>query len=309
MHLLFWLYTIALLSGSAAVAIAFFVQSQHHTPVALLFALFTVAIFLINLSLVLQHYVLLHPGDLRYRFAVFALVVMVAGSTLFVGTAPFLYHRLFGRTAGPRLRIAYLVLAAVFLVLAASLFYRSGSPSVLIVLNAVFFGMVGFGVVYMITRYRRTGDRRLRRAVRGVVGLFALFVPLIVLDAMLVRMPLPPSAVVFEGTVLPAFLLVVNVLAIRFATSYLNDPPYLVGGRVSSSFRSTYDVSVREADIIAMIVEGKSLRQVADSMMISAGTVENHLYAVCRKTRVKNPTELVNLVLEHRGSDGRESQR
>ncbi len=308
-HLLFWFYTVALLSGAAAVAITVFVQSQHRTPLSLLFALFTVALFLMNLSLVLQHYALLHPGELRYRFGVFALGVMVAGSALFVGTAPFLYHRLFGRTVGLALRLVYLALAAVFLVLATTLFYTSGSYSILVVLNAIFFGMVGFGVVYMIVRYRHTGDRRLRRAVRVIAVLFALFTPLIVLDAMLVRMPLPPFAVAFEGTALPAILLVANLLAMRFASSYLNEPPYLVGGRISSSFRSTYDVSLREADIIGMVVEGKTARQVADSLMISVGTVEDHLYAVCRKTRVKNPNELVNLVLEHRGSDARESRR
>ncbi len=303
MHLLFWLYIVALLSAAAAVAITCFVQAQHHTPVARLFALCTAALLLITLSLVLQHYALLHLGELRYRFSVFALVVMVAGSAGLVGTAPFLYHELFGRSVGLPLRLAYICLATVFLGLAVSLFFRSGSLSILIALNLMLFGTVGFGIVYMIVRYRLIGDRRLRRAVRVVVAVFALFTPLIVLDAMLMRLPLPPVVAAFEGTILPTFLLIANVLAIRFASTYLNEPPYVVGGRISCSFRSTYDVSLREADIIGMIVEGKTPRQVADALMISAGTVEDHLYAVCRKTSVKNPTQLVNLIREHRGCD------
>ena len=50
-----------------------------------------------------------------------------------------------------------------------------------------------------------------------------------------------------------------------------------------------------------MHMDGKTKREMADSLEISASNVEDHLYGVCRKADVRNPVELVNLILEHRG--------
>lgn len=305
MHLIFWLYTVALLSSSASTSIALFVWSQHRRPAGGFLAGCLAGGFLVVLSLVLQQYAILNFGSLEYRFSVFSLLVLVAGCGTFMFAAPRFYHSVVGRTVGRPVRVFYRAFAAVFVLLALSVFLRPTTRLVLLVLNAMLFGMIGYGFVYLVCRYRRIGDRRLRRAILVVLLVSACFLPLLVLDAMLVRFALPPAVAAVEGTVLPSYLLVLNLLALWFAATYLNEPPYLVDGRISAHFRRIYDISAREAEIVRLLVDGKSTPEVAEALMIAASTVENHLFGVLRKVGVRDSRELVNLVLEHLGSTGR----
>lgn len=301
MHLLFWLYVAALVSGSASIAIAVFIRSQHRTPVVLLFSLFLGALFLIVLSMSLEQYAaLLDPGAAR-GVTVVALVVMVVGAGGYMYAAPFFYHALVGVAVGRGLTALYLALASIFVPLSLTIFFLPTFRPTLIALNLLLFGTVGYGIVYIAVRYRRIGDRRLRRAVRVFLIVSAIFFPLMYVDSMLFYVPIAPWLARLDGTALPLFFLVLNSLAVRFAATYLNEPPYLTEGRISSHFRGRYGISEREAEIIRMLMDGKTSREVGEELFISPKTVENHVYNIYQKTHVRNRIELVNLIREHRG--------
>jgi DNA-binding CsgD family transcriptional regulator len=290
-----------LLCNSASVAISTFVWSQRRTPVARHFAILMASLFFMAFSLAVQRYAPIHTGGSYYRYSVVALLAMIVGSGVLVGAVPFFCHSLVGQTVAPRRRILYVALGAAFVLLALALFLRPGSRPILIVLNVTLFGMISGGIAFLIARYRHIGDRRLRVSIRVALLAAGAFVPIVLLDAMLFRLPLPPEIVALEGTSVPLMFVVMNLLAIQFSAAYLNEVPYYENGRVSSTFRSRYDLSPREAEIISMHMEGKTNREIAERVEIPAGTVEDHLYGICRKTAVRSPVELVNLILEHRG--------
>lgn len=58
---------------------------------------------------------------------------------------------------------------------------------------------------------------------------------------------------------------------------------------------SKYNISEREREIIFLVLEGKSNKEIEDTLYISIGTVKNHIYSVYRKLKIKNRTQLVNL--------------
>ncbi len=55
-------------------------------------------------------------------------------------------------------------------------------------------------------------------------------------------------------------------------------------------------ISPREQEIVAYLVMGHSNKDIEDKLFISRRTVENHLYKVYRKLRVKNRVQLMSLV-------------
>jgi len=67
----------------------------------------------------------------------------------------------------------------------------------------------------------------------------------------------------------------------------------------------TYDVSKREQDILALILAGKSNRDIERELFISYHTVKNHVYNLFQKLGVKNRFELARLI-ENRAREARE---
>lgn len=55
----------------------------------------------------------------------------------------------------------------------------------------------------------------------------------------------------------------------------------------------------RESDILALVVDGLTARQIATRLVISPRTVENHVQNLLRKLKVSNRAALVRYAIEH----------
>lgn len=301
-HVLFWLYIVALLSGAASSAIAFFVYSQHRKPVERGFGFFLLSLLGIVASMTVQQYAVLVPDASKYVTSVAGLLLMLIGAGGYMFAWPGFYHPLVGTEPPPWLRVFYLAIGGAFLLLGGSIFAFPEFEPTLIALNIMLFGMIAYGIVAIAVRYKRIGDRRLRQAVRIFLVVSVVFFPLMYADSMLAYLPSSPLATSLDGTALPLFFVVLNVLAVRFSVHYLNEPAYIADGSISAYFRSLYGISEREGEIIGLLIDGNTSREVAEQLFISAKTVENHVYNIYQKTQVRNRVELVNLILEHKAS-------
>jgi len=68
--------------------------------------------------------------------------------------------------------------------------------------------------------------------------------------------------------------------------------PTLLNGFLSNERRGS-DLSVREREILKLLAEGYSNKEISDMLMISIKTVETHRANIMRKNNFKNITELV----------------
>ncbi len=75
-----------------------------------------------------------------------------------------------------------------------------------------------------------------------------------------------------------------------------------------STLESRYGVSPREAEIISLIIAGKSNREISEALFISNETVKKHIYNAYRKIGIKNRVQLVNVVLESSARPAAESE-
>lgn len=58
-------------------------------------------------------------------------------------------------------------------------------------------------------------------------------------------------------------------------------------------------LSLREKEVLKLIVEGKSNKEVADELCISVRTVESHRASIVAKLKVKSAAELVRCAIQH----------
>jgi DNA-binding CsgD family transcriptional regulator len=60
-----------------------------------------------------------------------------------------------------------------------------------------------------------------------------------------------------------------------------------------------HNISKREREIMALIVEGKSNREIEEQLFISVNTVKNHIYHLYQKLGIKSRSQLMHLVLRN----------
>lgn len=114
----------------------------------------------------------------------------------------------------------------------------------------------------------------------------------------------------FSGWTIPDFI---APYAAFFILIYLNAVPFIwlkriftpyatslgnlidKGDTMEAFFRKN-NISKREQEIIRLLLDGKSNKQIEETLFISYHTVKNHLYNIYKKLRIKNRYELVHQV-------------
>ena len=102
---------------------------------------------------------------------------------------------------------------------------------------------------------------------------------------------------------LGVMLVVFNLFALKISLAFLSterriapiNPEDLVG---------SYGISHRELEVLELVAQGKSNKEVAAALFISEGTVKNHLYRIMRKLDVGNRTEIAIRLREFRQGAG-----
>ncbi len=89
-------------------------------------------------------------------------------------------------------------------------------------------------------------------------------------------------------------------LMIFYAARYLYKPAVLAasedGCALPAEFMCNFKISHRESEIISLVMQGYSHKQIGDKLFISNRTVKNHIYNIYQKTGAENKVQLLNLI-------------
>jgi DNA-binding CsgD family transcriptional regulator len=84
---------------------------------------------------------------------------------------------------------------------------------------------------------------------------------------------------------------------IHFSRTYFQEPYMLTTNSPAlRSFFQEHSITKREQEIISLLMEGKSNREIEAKLFISLGTVKNHLYNIYQKAGVNNRFQLTSLM-------------
>jgi DNA-binding NarL/FixJ family response regulator len=87
-----------------------------------------------------------------------------------------------------------------------------------------------------------------------------------------------------------------NVLSPRVIQNLFEDQE--TSGSSSNGRRSEYSLTQREHDILALLAEGRSNREIAGRLYLSEKTVKAHLAAIFRKLGVTNRTQAAMMAVQ-----------
>jgi DNA-binding NarL/FixJ family response regulator len=86
-----------------------------------------------------------------------------------------------------------------------------------------------------------------------------------------------------------------NVLSPRVIQNLFEDQET---SNTSNGRRSEYSLTQREHDILALLAEGRSNREIAGALYLSEKTVKAHLAAIFRKLGVTNRTQAAMMAVQ-----------
>ena len=84
-----------------------------------------------------------------------------------------------------------------------------------------------------------------------------------------------------------------------FGSEIVEKLPALIGRREVFDYRSR-DIGERELELIELIAEGLSNREIAERLYLSEGTVRNYLSGILDKLELRDRTQLAIFYLQHR---------
>lgn len=95
--------------------------------------------------------------------------------------------------------------------------------------------------------------------------------------------------------IFPSLYFLWNVLFIRSAVKILADKTKTVIN-VPVSFFEEYGISLREREIVALLIKGKSYREIMEFLFISMPTVKTHVSSIYSKTDAKSKMDLAGKI-------------
>ena len=99
-------------------------------------------------------------------------------------------------------------------------------------------------------------------------------------------------------SLLPALEAVYNGQTV-FGSEIMEKIPNLLHNHSSFDY-SRYDIHGRELDIITLIAEGYSNKEIAETLYLSEGTVRNYLSSILDKLNLRDRTQLAVFYYQHR---------
>ena len=152
-----------------------------------------------------------------------------------------------------------------------------------------------YPIALILFRRRQIQNATLARAISPFLVLGLLLIPAAVLEDYFVSRSSATSLVL----VLPIWILLFNGLVLYYGILHFLFPKYRKGAAVDAEavarVFSRYDVTEREEQVLVLLVQGYSNREIGEKLFISPATVRNHVHNIFQKTEVRNRIGLTRL--------------
>ncbi len=196
----------------------------------------------------------------------------------------------------PSIIFSFLAAAYFFMVVLYAVFFpHSGALYAGLVL--IFAVMTVFSMVLLTLRRKRIASTRMRSLCLSFVVLSAAFCPLILVDALLTFLPAGLRSFFPTGVIaFPLYFLWFNVVALVYLVGYFVHLPQAESDGPSQDRLTELKITERERDIIRLLAQGLTYKEIGDKLCISFHTVNNHVANIYAKAGARNRIDLLRVL-------------
>ncbi|MDA3846098.1 MAG: helix-turn-helix transcriptional regulator [Vallitaleaceae bacterium] len=305
-HIVLLIHMITLLTGLTATTLGYLLYLKYKVKAIKYYTFFVLSTNLTVLLTAISNYIFYNSStkiegiiDVIYYVLFEMFLILITYS--FIRFSTYIIKKSFGWAS----RIYILIGMAVVLFGVIMTLIESARLSELVlsiymegafayVLMALFFAFVYYSIM-IAKNFKFMDNLDLKRAIQTFATCFLIYIPL---QAVVIG--------VFQNEVLifisrNLFYLMIDVISIVFAAKYffIDTPGIIEEIIISDYFVEKYHITVREKEIIELMLSGLSIKEIGGKIDRAFKTVNNHLYNIYRKTDVTSKMELLNLIKEN----------
>lgn len=296
--------TIVIMFGFTNLVVAYLVHLRYNNKISLYYLLFILLLFVDNASSIIHEYLITSMEDDLLRNVVntietFFNIISYSG---YVIVTTVLYKTVYKNKV---IRRPYLYLMIPLSLIAVilgiyELSMRTFSVEGLFSFFIYFaFAHIISGIVTGLWNIKLIKDDTLRYAVKRVLSITVILFPLVIAEIKLRSFGFNFFTVQKDiGNLIgPTLSLIVSGLAVAFSIRFVFSeivPKHMDEKERLKEIATEYRITNREQEIIALVLEAYTNKEIADELFLSEGTVKNHIYNIYKKIDVKSRAELIN---------------
>ena len=146
----------------------------------------------------------------------------------------------------------------------------------------------------IVSKIETIRNNEIKKILKILVYLQFIFYPLLIIE----KLPFFANFFPHGFGLYSLFYFLTNLLWLIFASKYLYFPEIKIDDDNTplENFFNIYSISEREKEIIPLIIEGLSYKEISDKLFISYETVKTHINNIYRKTNAKNKIHLFKII-------------
>lgn len=185
---------------------------------------------------------------------------------------------------------------------------RGVTDRLMIYTDIIIFACILVTSIYLFFRAPHASNSNNRRAIRKISYVFLIpfllgLLKWIIGDSLGIISPFIERILIYAMVVL--FNLLVLWWSLRYANSVTGNIAFIkhFHEEIGTTLPQKYGLTDPEMDVVKLICEGKSNKEIADILFLSVDIIKDHTHNIFMKTGVKNRAQLANLFSG--GIDGR----
>ena len=286
---------ISLFAGVSSISISCFIYNGNKKKALKLFIAFNLSFFAIQNSLALALYsnyvVQASPFiPFLYKFLDF---LGTSFSSLF---GVFFINYLFGlEITNQKKKIFLSIFAFQFISIAIYYLFETHYIFKFIIRTSIF-AIIAYELYVGLKNYKQVVNKDLKQAIKSFILITILFLPFIILESYKPYIQLIKNIELLKITALPSYFFTLNIFNLIFVLKYFNTPSFIANNKLTDYFKQKYDITEKQSEIIELIIEGVTYKQIAEKLFISPKTVDNHIQNIYKKLNVNSKMQLSHFV-------------
>lgn len=288
------LYSLILQLGIAVIVLGIVTYLRHRKESLKYFILFMVSLQLSQMRLLLNTCVD-YAGNKSFLLRGLIGLFQIPGLALMIyvlGVFPFFVK---GKKPGKTVKLCAVLLSLTF-VIDNFLALMTGLDVFFIINRLIVLGSILYAVIFILSFAKDIGHPAMRRVMIYLCGISMFFVPFQLMEFLHNSSFRPFQSWLFQP--LPVYFLILCCSGLYLFKKYFNIPSYVdpEQGRLSERFIQDFSITEREAEIIMLLREGKTYKEIAEQLTIAYKTVDAHIQNIYSKTVVNSRKQLLNLI-------------
>lgn len=286
---------ISLFSGVSSISVSFFIYNNNRKKSLKFFIGLNLSFFIIQNAIALGLYS-------KYTIEVSSFVSLISKFFDIAGTSfssllgLFFINYLFGIEITNFKKNMY-ILFFVFQLAAITIYYLINTSYIFkFLINASVAAIIIYELFVLIKNYNQLQNKELRNAIKIFITITIIFLPLMILESSNSYIRFIQNIELLKILAFPLYFLVINVLNIIFILKYFNTPAFIHNNKLTDYFKQKYDITEKQGQIIELIIQGVTYKQIAEKLFISPKTVDNHIQNIYKKLNVNSKIQLSNFV-------------